>query len=112
MTDVQQLQDAARQVRESLTAPGQRFEIADEDVLGVTMKVFTNRATSLGLLLAESVRYGDQHYLVTADRQGSFAEHARQVASLATALRDDYGVGPGDRVAITAANSPEWVVAF
>ena len=27
-------------------------------------------------------------------------------------LRDEYGVGPGDRVAILAANCPEWIVTF
>ena len=27
-------------------------------------------------------------------------------------LRDRYGVGPGDRVAILAANCPEWIVTF
>jgi len=27
-------------------------------------------------------------------------------------LRDEYGVGPGDRVAILGANSPEWIVTF
>ena len=34
------------------------------------------------------------------------------VASVAAALRDRYGVGPGDRVAILAANCPEWIVTF
>ena len=32
--------------------------------------------------------------------------------SVAAALRDRYGVGPGDRVAILAANCPEWIVTF
>jgi acyl-CoA synthetase (AMP-forming)/AMP-acid ligase II len=34
------------------------------------------------------------------------------VASLAGALRDRYGIGHGDRVAILAANGPEWIQAF
>ena len=106
------MQDAVRQVVAGLTGPGQPFEVVDEDVLGVDMKVFKNRARSLHALLADSVRYGDHDYLVTADRRVSFAEHARQSASLAAALRDDHGVRPGDRVAISAANSPEWVTAF
>ena len=42
----------------------------------------------------------------------TFAEHERAVASVAAALRDRYGVQPGDRVAILAANCPEWIVTF
>ena len=112
MTDVQQLQDAAQQVLAGLTGPGQPFELAEEDVLGVPMSVFKNRHHSLGELLSESVTYGHRDYLVTADRRFSFIDHAQRVASLAAALRTDYRVGVGDRVAIIAANSPEWVIAF
>jgi acyl-CoA synthetase (AMP-forming)/AMP-acid ligase II len=50
--------------------------------------------------------------VVHGDRRISYAEHLRQVASAASALRDLYGVRPGDRVAILAANCPEWIVAF
>jgi acyl-CoA synthetase (AMP-forming)/AMP-acid ligase II len=112
MTDVQQLQDAAAEVLARLTAPGQPLELAYEDVLGVPMKVFKNRDRSLSALLATSVEHGERDYLVTAERRISFVDHARRVASLATSLRDDYGVRAGDRVAIVAANSPEWIVAF
>lgn len=111
-TEVEQLQAAAEQVRASLTAPGAPFEIVTEDVLGVPMQVFKHRTPSLGALLVASVAHGDRDYLVTADRRISFAEHARQVSSLATVLRDEHGIGAGDRVAIAAANSPEWVIAF
>lgn len=112
MTDLQELQDSAAQIVARLTAPGQPFELAEEEVLGVRMEVFRNRSRSLGQLLAASTAYGDRDYLVTADRRISFTDHARQVAVLAAALRSEYGVGAGDRVAISAANSPEWVIAF
>ena len=36
----------------------------------------------------------------------------RAVASVAQALRERYGVEKGDRVAILAANCPEWIVSF
>lgn len=112
MTDVQQLQDAAQQVIASLSAPGQPLELTEEDVLGVRMTVFKNRDRSLGALLTDSLRHGERDYLVTAERRISFVEHAQRVASLASALRNDYGVSSGDRVAIVAANSPEWIAAF
>ncbi|WP_370936038.1 class I adenylate-forming enzyme family protein [Amycolatopsis sp. cg13] len=97
---------------QALTAPGGPCELRTETVLGVPMTVFAHRARSLGEVLAASARHGEREYLVTADRRITFAAHARQVASVACALREDYGIGKGDRVAIAAANSPEWVVAF
>src|SRR4051812_2212814 len=108
MTDVQQLQDLAAEVLAGLTAPGQPLELDNEDVLGVRMTVFKNRDRSLGALLPPSTQHGERDYLVTAERRISFVEHVQRVASLATSLRDDYGVRSGDRVAIIAANSPEW----
>jgi acyl-CoA synthetase (AMP-forming)/AMP-acid ligase II len=108
-TDAQQ---AAAAAVARLTGPGGPCEVREEQVLGTRMPVFAHRAPSLGRLLSDSVGHGDRDYLVTADERVTFAEHARRVASLATQLRDSYGVGRGDRVAIAAANSPEWVVTF
>jgi acyl-CoA synthetase (AMP-forming)/AMP-acid ligase II len=110
--ELTQLQAAAAQVVAGLTAAGQPLELVEENVLGARMLVFKNRNHSLAELLSASVEYGDRDYLVTAGSRLSFADHAAQVASLAAALRDDYGVRPGDRVAISGANCPEWVVTF
>jgi len=96
-----------------LTAPGGPFEVVEEEVLGERMGVFRARAPSLRALLAESAARGDAEYLVIDDgRRWSYAEHARRVAALAAALRQRHGIGPGDRVAILAANGPEWIHAF
>ncbi len=102
----------ARAVVEQLTGPGGPFELAEQDVLGSRLPVFTHRRRALHELLAESVQHGDREYIVTAHSRLTFREHAARVASLARALREEYGVQPGDRVAISAANSPEWIVTF
>ncbi|GAA0237474.1 acyl-CoA synthetase [Actinomadura nitritigenes] len=102
----------AMEIMQRLTGPGGEFELREEDVLGARLPVFAGRARSLGEVLARSAGLGDRDYIVTATRRLSFAEHAAQAASLARALRDEHGVRPGDRVAIDAANSPEWIVAF
>jgi acyl-CoA synthetase (AMP-forming)/AMP-acid ligase II len=103
---------AAQQIVAGLTGPGGPFELEHAEVLGTPVPVFTSRARSLHELLAESVQHGDRTYIATADRRITFAEHGRLVASLAEELRTTYGVKPGDRVAIAAANSPEWILAF
>ena len=107
-------QDPAATVM-ALLAPGAPFEMADEDVLGEPMQVFVQRARSLRQLLAQAGRFGDSDYAVFHDvgrrRALTFADHERRVASVAAALADR-GVGAGDRVAILAANCPEWIITF
>jgi acyl-CoA synthetase (AMP-forming)/AMP-acid ligase II len=104
---------SAREIEARLLAPGAPFETVEDDVLGERMAVFRARPPSLRALLAESAARGDAEYLVVDDgRRYGYAEHARRVASLAGALRDRYGIGHGDRVAILAANGPEWIQAF
>lgn len=95
-----------------LTAPGAPFEIHTEDVLGEPMPVFANRHRSLGELLHASAAFGEREYLVTAERTITFSQHHATVAALAAALRERYGVGPGDRVALCSANNPEWILTF
>lgn len=95
-----------------LTGPGGACELTEAEVLGSRVPVFTAAARNLGSVLAGSARFGDRDYLVTAHDRLSFAGHAARVAALAEALREEYGVRPGDRVAINAANAPDWVVAF
>jgi acyl-CoA synthetase (AMP-forming)/AMP-acid ligase II len=112
MTTTSDPKAAAAQVLGGLVGPSGPFEMVEEDVLGTRLPVFAHRRRALHELLAESVEHGDRVYVATADRRLTFAEHAAQVSSLARALREEYGVRPGDRVAINAANSPEWITTF
>lgn len=101
------------ELEERLTAAGAPFALVEADVLGQRMRVFAERLPSLRALLAASALRGDAEVLVVDDgRRYSYAEHARLVASLARGLATQYGVGRGDRVAILAANGPEWILAF
>ncbi len=95
-----------------LTGRGGDFEITMGDVLGSEMPVMKNRDRAVADLLSQSLVWGDREYLVTWERRISFAEHAREAYALAAALRERYGVGVGDRVAILSANRLEWVTAF
>jgi acyl-CoA synthetase (AMP-forming)/AMP-acid ligase II len=103
-------------IEEQLLGEGGTFETVPATVLGEPMHVFKNRARSLRDFVAASIRLGDAEHLVfsdgTTERRITFAEHARLVARVATALATRYGVGRGDRVAILAANCPEWIITF
>jgi long-chain acyl-CoA synthetase len=104
------------EVEAQLLAPGAPFELTEEEVLGARVQVFANRARSLRDVLLRGREFTDAEYLVfregDRDRRYTFGEHEKLVASAAAALSDRFGVGPGDRVAILAANCPEWIVSF
>ena len=109
--------EEVREVERRLLGPGGPFEIVEEDVAGERIQVVKHRARSLRELLVGSLSRADAEYAAfTGDarsyRRFTFGEHARLVASTAAVLRDEYGVGPGERVAILGANSPEWIVTF
>ncbi len=101
-----------REIEARLLAPGAPFEIAVEPVLGEPMEVFRERPRSLRELLVGSAAHGDAEFIVCGDRRIGFAEHLRSVASVARSLEDRFGVRPGDRVAICAANCAEWIISF
>jgi len=103
---------AREELRARLTGPGAPFEIVEETVLGERMRVFKNRARSLREVLAQSAAHGEKEYLVQGEKRIRYADHVKLVASLAAALRDRYGIGKGDRVAILAENRIEWPLAF
>lgn len=96
-----------------LTAPGQVFEVIEEDVLGQPMAVFRERQRSLREVMNASSRFGDADCYVFEDgRRFTHPQLQRQVASVAKTLRERYGLVKGDRVAICAANCPEWLLTF
>jgi len=98
-----------------LTGDGGFFETTTEIVNGTEMEVVKNRTSTLRDLLLASANHGDgeaRYYLFDDDRSATFAENIAAAAALGTALRERYGVGAGDRVAILGANSPEWIQSF
>jgi acyl-CoA synthetase (AMP-forming)/AMP-acid ligase II len=103
---------AREELRARLTGPGGMFEITEETVLGERMHVFKNRPRALRELLAQSAAHGEKEYLVEGERRITYAEHVKRVASVAAALRERYGIGKGDRVAVLAENRVEWPLSF
>jgi len=92
--------------------PGAPFEICEADVLGEKMEVFSARPRCLREMLERSAAHADKEYIVQGDRRIQYAEHVKLVAQAARGLREQYDIQPGDRVAILAANCPEWIISF
>lgn len=105
--------DALLRAGEQLTGPGAPFELAPEVVLGEKVDVYARRPRTLHQLLAAATARGDAECYVFSDgRRITFAGLAGRVAAVADLLTNRYGLHPGDRVAIAAANCPEWIVTF
>jgi long-chain acyl-CoA synthetase len=100
------------EVHAQLTAPGQPFEIDTTEIRGVPTRVWKHAPASLPTILDQSRAHGELDFLVYDDERWTFERHFRAAAQVAVALRDRYGVRPGDRVAVAMRNLPEWSVAF
>ncbi|MER7014717.1 class I adenylate-forming enzyme family protein [Saccharopolyspora sp. NPDC000359] len=105
-------QDERERLLAELTGPGGDFEIATREVGGIPMRVYTGGPATLRDVVLFSRGHGARDFLVYEDFRCSFAEHFRLVAGLARCLREEYGLAPGDRVAIAMRNFPEWSIVF
>ena len=95
-----------------LTGPGGLFEIVEEEVGGRLMPVYKNRLPSLRTVAELGLGRGEGAlHLVYGDRRISFQQAVETSNAVSRAL-GDLGVAPGDRVAVLAANRPEWVFTF
>jgi long-chain acyl-CoA synthetase len=97
---------------EELTAPGAQFATTTIDVRGVPIKVFENALPSMRTVWELARGYGDRDYVVYEDERYTYAESDAIVRALAARLVDEYGVAPGDRVALAMRNYPEWVFGY
>ena len=99
--------------RAALLGPGAPFEMTTTEVLGRSESVFVKRAANLReVFLSGTERFAQQPYITFPDAEYTYGALRPAVASIAAALRDRHGVGKGDRVAIVAANCPEFAVVF
>ncbi|WP_397404594.1 class I adenylate-forming enzyme family protein [Phenylobacterium sp.] len=94
----------------ALTAPGQFYELEQMMIRGRSLRVFKNAPASLRELFADAV--SDKTFIVYETDRLTFAEAWAKAGRIGGLLVKDYGVQPGDRVAISMRNYPEWILAF
>ncbi len=100
------------QIRSSLSAPGQPFELVDQVIDGVPLKVYRHLPTNLSHLIVAAQNFSDRTFLVSGDRRLTFGDALGRAAALASHFQRAHGLGRGMRIAIAMRNSPEWIIAF
>lgn len=106
-----QLSDFANKVRAQLTSPGAPFEVVEASVGGRSARLYRNAFATLPQLIASARAHGDKPFITWQGETWSFDRFFAEADAVAACLRD-WGVQPGDRVAIAMRNRPEWAVAL
>ena len=97
--------------RAELEAPGSPFETTTIEVRGVPVRVFKSAPPNMRVLWEATAAHGDKEYVVYEDEHYSYAQIHEQVRKLAATFVAQ-GVVPGDRIALSMRNYPEWVVGY
>lgn len=95
---------------ELLTAAGARLALGSVTTSRGREQVFTNAPSTLRDMYSEAV--SDTTFLVYDQERYTFEQTYRRAGAIAHALVYELGVSPGDRVAISMRNYPEWTQAF
>jgi long-chain acyl-CoA synthetase len=94
----------------AVTAQGEPYELVDGVAGGRRTKLFRNAPGSLRALFEATAT--ERAFLVHGDERLTYAEAWAAASRIGHVLVHDCGVRPGDRVAISMRNHPEWMLAF
>ena len=99
-----------QQAIDTLSAPGQPYEIEHIVANGRPVRMFKNAPGSLRALFESTA--SELPFIAYNDERYSFAQAWQAAARIGHVLAHDCGVRHGDRVAISMRNYPEWLMAF
>lgn len=96
-----------------LLAPGGPFELETVTPAdGRSVRVFRHAFATLPQLIAAGRAHGTREFIVHEGERWTFDRLFAEADALAGRLQADWGLRPGDRVAIALRNRPEWAAAF
>ena len=110
--DASQLVQNAQHIRAQLIAPGAPFEMETVTHLGHAVRAYKQAFTQLPDLINAGRAHGEREFIVYGSDRWTFQRFFEAVDALAGRLQHDWGLQPGDRVALAMRNRPEWAVAF
>ena len=95
-----------------MTGPGGPFEIETVPVRGRPMKNWKFRESSMREKVERAAGFGDATFMVQGDRRITYGDFAKHVWGAAGALQGGLGLEKGDRLAVLAYNSPDWLMTL
>ena len=98
------------EARAMVTASGTLLEVGQVEVGSQSLLGYVNAPATLTDLWRLAAGYGDAEYLIYGEERRTYAQAAEEVAAFACWLQRQ-GIQPGDRVAISMRNYPEWMLA-
>ncbi|WP_300395827.1 class I adenylate-forming enzyme family protein [Henriciella sp.] len=100
-----------QRAREQLTGPGGDFEIVEAEILGNRIRTYKNAPPSVREFWLSTQQFAERPYLIYHDEVLTYAETHNRTNAVANWLFAQ-GVKPGDRVAISMRNYPEWMIIY
>jgi len=108
-----QLDNALEAIITGLTASGQPFALTSFERDGVEMPAFAAAPPTLAHYFAHFCNQNkDIPFLVDGDIRLTFGETYAAATCVAESLIHDHGVEKGDRIALAARNSANWMIAY
>ena len=96
-----------------MTETDPAFELRTE-VIGTqgAMEVFARAPQTLPEWFARADAFPDRPFLALGESRYSYAQARAEASWLARALQVEHDIRPGDKIALCARNSPQWVISF
>ena len=95
-----------------LVGPGAPYELKRIEVDGVVLRTFKNAPRSIVDVFKTGKAHDELTHLVFEGERITFGEMRVRALSFARELRSGFGIQPGDHVAISMRNLPEFMYAF
>ncbi|MFF1838964.1 class I adenylate-forming enzyme family protein [Streptomyces sp. NPDC058231] len=104
---------AAARIEAALTGPGAPFAVVrTQDGGQAGSLVYADGPRTLREFVETTWAFGDQPFLIAAERSYSYGEFFAAASMLACRMTEVYGLRPGDRAVVAMRNHPEWQIAF
>ncbi len=100
-----------KRAKSELTGPGGDFEIVEQEILGNRIRAWKTAPPSVREVWLSTLEFADRDYLIYHDEKLTYGETHALSNSVANWLFKQ-GVKPGDRVAISMRNFPEWMIIY